>query len=91
MVARVIPSPEDSYRPLKSLHLSFHQIKAWENSGYMKVVLSSLLEISLSYFGDGANHFLSSCKSVLESLLAGYDNSNYIKSIDIFSSLKLYG
>ena len=57
----------------------------------MKVVLSSLLEISLSYFGDGANHFLPSCKSVLESLLAGYDNSNYIKSIDIFSSLKLYG
>ena len=56
----------------------------------MKVVLSSLLEISLGYFGGRANHFLPSCKSALESLLAGYDNSNYIKSIDIFSSLKLY-
>ena len=90
MVARVIPSPEDSYRPLKSFHFSFHQIKAWETSGYMKVVLSSLLEISLGYFCGGANHFLPSCKSSLESLLAGYDNSNYIKSIDNFSSPTLY-
>ena len=56
----------------------------------MKVVLSSLLEISLSYFGGGANHFLPSCKSALESLLAGYHNSNYIKSIDNFSSPTLY-
>lgn len=56
----------------------------------MKVVLSSLLEIFLGYFGGGANHFLPSCNRALESLLVGYDNSNYIKSIDIFSSLTLY-
>ena len=90
MVARVIPNPEDGYRLLKSLHLSFHQIKAWENSGYMKVVLSSLLEISLGYFGGGANHCWPYWKSALESLLAGYVNSDYIKSTDNFFSPTLY-
>ena len=40
-------SLEDGYRPLRFLHLSFHQTKAWKNSGYMKVVLNSPLEISL--------------------------------------------